>query len=109
MENENNVTVQTTREYSKFKKLKGDRVPTQYRVNRLISSIKKVGYIGAPIIVNEKMEIVDGQARVEALETLSLSVPYIVVPGAGLDEAMALNGVQSKAAADDFKVDKKEG
>src|SRR5260370_24331835 len=44
-----------------------------------------------PIIVNEKMEIIDGQNRLEAAKALQVVVFYFVIETANLDEVNALN------------------
>ena len=74
-----------------FKKLKGNRPVEWPRVKKIMASIENVGYIPAPIVVNEKLEIIDGQGRVEACSVLGLPVPYTVVEGAGLEECISMN------------------
>ena len=66
--------VKSTTKYKIFKKLLANREVTQTRVNNIIDSIQRVGYVTSPIIVNEKMEIIDGQGRLEALQELNLPV-----------------------------------
>lgn len=80
-----------TRDYEKFNKLKGNRSITDGRISKIISSINKVGYIKNPIIVNEKMEIIDGQGRFEALKSLKLPIYYIVIPGIGIEQCISMN------------------
>ena len=41
--------------------------------------------------MNEKFEVVDGQARLEALRLLGLPVEFIICQGAGREECVALN------------------
>lgn len=84
-------TVYRTTDYSLFKRLEGNRSVLQMRVKRITASIKKVGWIQNPVIVNEKMEVIEGQGRLEALKTLGMPVDYIIVPGIGLNECVALN------------------
>lgn len=80
-----------TKEYSKFKKLKGNRNVDAVRVQRIIQSINKVGYITSPIIVNEDLEVIDGQGRLEALRILGLPVEYIIHENIGIDECISMN------------------
>ena len=61
-----------TNKYEIFKELKGNREISPLRITKIINSIKNVGYIINPIIVNEKMEIIDGQGRLEALRILKI-------------------------------------
>ena len=72
MNNEKTTLVRQTNNYMKFQILKGNRNVSQSRVNKIIASINRVGYITNPIIVNEHMEVIDGQGRLEALKTLQL-------------------------------------
>lgn len=83
--------IKSTKDYSIFKKLIGNRNITDARVNKIIKSINKVGYIPNPIIVNENMEIIDGQGRLEALKRLGLEVEYIVVESTGINECISMN------------------
>ena len=83
------IEVFETSDYGIFKRLKGNRDVNN--VKRIIKSIKSVGYIMNPVIVNENMEVIDGQNRIEALQMLNLPVHYYVVPGATIDTARALN------------------
>lgn len=44
-----------------------------------------------PILVNERMEIIDGQHRLEAAKSLRVPVWFLVVDAAGLEEVQQLN------------------
>ena len=85
------INVFTTRDYEGFKRLKGNRDISNKRVAIIKDSISQVGYISNPIIVNENMEIIDGQGRCEALRQLDLPVEYRVVDGLGITECRAMN------------------
>lgn len=76
---------------SKFKLLDGNRSIEESRVNKIIDSIKTVGFINSPIVCNEHYEIIDGQGRLEACKRLGLAIPYIVIDGLGVDECRAMN------------------
>ena len=91
-----------TKDYSMFKTLDGNRAVLELRVNKIIDSIKNVGYILSPLCVNEKFEIIDGQARLEAFKKLDLPVDYYVVNGAGLPECIAMNIYQTKWSLYDY-------
>lgn len=84
-----------TDEYSKFKHLKGNRGVESRRVRRIKQSISNVGYVMNPIVVNEKMEVIDGQGRLEVLEDLHMPVYYVIAEGAGIEECRQLNIGQS--------------
>ena len=91
-----------TNEYSMFKYLNGNRDVSEDRVRSIMKSIDKVGYIMNPIIVNEKNEVIDGQGRLEALKRLSLPVHYIIVPGSGINECIAMNIDQKNWKIEDY-------
>ena len=80
-----------TDEYIMFRRLTGNRSVTALRVKKLVQSIKEHGYVGSPVVINEKSEVVDGQARIEACKQLHVPVPYTVKPGTGIIECQALN------------------
>lgn len=83
--------VYVTKDYSKFKRLVGNRDIPEFRINKIVNSIQEIGWVHNPIVVNEKMEIIDGQGRLTALERLGLPVEYIIAPGAGTKECIRMN------------------
>lgn len=99
---EKQKTLQNTKDYSIFKKLEGNRSVVNKRVNKIIASIQNVGYITSPLIVNEKMEVIDGQGRLEALEQLKMPVEYIIHPGIGINECIAMNINQGNWSLKDY-------
>lgn len=96
--------INNTKNYKQFKKLMGNRKVDENRINKIIKSIRKVGYITSPIIVNEKMEVIDGQGRLEALERLHMPVEYIVEPGIGINECISMNVHQTNWTLMDYIV-----
>lgn len=71
---------QPTRNYEQFQVMRDNREVSQANVERLKNSIKEIGFINArPIIVNRKMEILDGMHRFYALKELGLPIVYEVV------------------------------
>lgn len=84
-------SVQKTEDYSIFNRLNGNRSVLPARVNKIVRSIKSIGQVPAPIIVNEKYEVVDGQGRLEAFKQINLPVYYMVVEGLGFNECIAMN------------------
>lgn len=91
-----------TTNYDLFKKLEGNRATTVDRVNKIKKSIMEVGYITSPILVNENMEIIDGQGRFEALRELKLPVEYIMQPGLNFKECVAMNVYQTNWNSMDY-------
>ena len=84
-----------TTNYSDFKTMEGNRAVKDDRVNKIVESINKVGYVLSPILVNENMEVIDGQGRLSALERLKLPVHYMVQEGIGIEECRQMNIHQS--------------
>lgn len=80
-----------TYNYDIFKRLEGNRAVLSLRVKRVKRSIENNGYIFSPIVVNEKYEVIDGQARLEALKILEMPVDFVIADGAGIRECIALN------------------
>ncbi|EOS7807262.1 ParB N-terminal domain-containing protein, partial [Enterococcus hirae] len=77
-----------TKDYAKFKKLKGNR---QIKKNQnLEESIKNSG-IMIPIEVNEHFEILDGQNRFELAKKWNQLIPYRILDGSGIQEVIELN------------------
>lgn len=87
--------VYKTDDLSIFKTLEGNRSIEKAREKKIRESIVNNGYIHCPIIVNEKMEVIDGQGRLEALKKLGLPAEYIVFEGMTIKECIALNIYQT--------------
>lgn len=89
MLNEN--VIKTTTNYGMFKRLEGNREVSKQRKMAIFASIRENGYIGAPILVNEKMEVIDGQGRLAACEELGIPIPFCVKNGTDVKSCMILN------------------
>lgn len=94
--------IQVTKDYSIFKRMEGNREVTARRASKIRKSIEEIGYVPNPIIVNENMEIIDGQGRLEALKSLELPVFYIVVPGLALKDCISMNVNSTKWGVKDY-------
>ena len=88
--------IKRTNNYFMFKRLEGNRIVDQKKVNKIKKSINEVGYISNPIIVNENMEVIDGQHRLEALKQLGKPVEYIVQKNLDIKEVLFMNINQEK-------------
>lgn len=84
-------TIYITSDYGSFKRLEGNRAVSAARAKKIRKSIEVNGYIKSPIAVNENMEVIDGQGRLEALSQLGMPVHYYIVPGAGREQCIAMN------------------
>lgn len=83
--------VYITTNYSIFKRLVGNRDIPESRISKIVESIQTIGWVHNPIIVNEKMEVIDGQGRLTALQRLHMPVEYIIAEGAGNKECIYMN------------------
>ena len=83
------TSVYQTDDYSKFKLVDGNR-PIDH-AKKIIESIKEIGMLWQPILVNERFEIIDGQGRFLAMKTLKLPIIYIRQDGLTIKEVRYLN------------------
>jgi hypothetical protein len=93
--------VHTTKDYSLFKSLEGNRNKNLLHINRLKKSMQK-HYLFTIIMVNENYEIIDGQHRFHVIKELGLPLYYIVCEGYGLREVQVLNENSKTWNADDY-------
>lgn len=93
--------VYETRDYDAFRRLEANRGVGENRKEKLIASFK-AGEVLNPIVVNEKMEIIDGQGRYEARKELGLPIQYVVSAGSGIDECRRMNQYNTKWTEEDW-------
>lgn len=98
------MKIQTTQDYSLFRRIKGNRQVSKPHVNRLLEAIKNDPQTITfnPIIVNNEMEIIDGQHRFEAIKNVELPVHYIQVDDLGLDTVQKLNSISKMWSPMDY-------
>lgn len=77
-----------TKDYGKFVFVDNNREVTENI--KLKEDIEKLGIL-IPIVVNEKMEVMDGQHRIRIAGQLGITVPYIVEFGFGKQEFLSIN------------------
>ena len=94
--------VYQTSNLSIFKQIYGNRVPNLQHVKRLADSIRVYGMKCNPILVNERMEVIDGQHRLMAAKEAESFVYYIIVDGYSLNEVHTLNLNQKNWTKKDF-------
>lgn len=83
--------VYVTKNYTQFKRLKGNRDIPESRIEKIVNSIQEIGWIRNPIVVNENMEIIDGQGRFTALQRLGMPIEYVIANGAGTEACIRMN------------------
>ena len=89
-----------TKDYSIFKIMSGNRDYEKHG-QRLIPSVERWGII-MPIIVNEKMEVVDGQGRLYAARETGAEVPYIIKPKMDVQTCLEMNTTQKSWTMVDY-------
>jgi hypothetical protein len=96
-----NKQVHTTKDYSLFKSIEGNRNKNLLHINRLKKSMSE-NYLFTVIIVNEHYKIIDGNHRFDVIQELQLPLHYIVCEGYGLNEVHILNQNSKTWNADDY-------
>lgn len=86
----NDIQVHTTKDYSLFKTLNGNRDINYLHLSRLKESMKK-NHLTTIIMVNKNFEIIDGQHRFLISQELNLPINYIISKDYGLSEVQILN------------------
>ena len=95
------AVIRKSKNYEKFKFIDSNRSINSLNLNKLIGSMKEEQLI-SPICVNENFEIIDGQHRVKAEESLNLPVYYYVSEGYSFDQMRRANLVGVTWKKDDF-------
>jgi len=99
--NTRNAQVQSTKDYARFKFLRGNRDLTESNVKSIQAQIAQFGQ-RIPIITNERNEVIDGQHRLEACKRLGIPVKFIVDIGATIDHVISANIVGRKWNVADY-------
>lgn len=99
-----NATINHSDNYESFKVLDQNREINHKHVTLLKKSIEANPKImeSQPILVNENMEIIDGQHRYQACKELEMPVYYMVIPGLTVAEARSMNAMQRGWTAMDY-------
>ena len=86
-------TVKKTTDYDKFKFIDANRDQNRGHVEKIKAAFAEIGNLTKvqPILVNEKMQIIDGQHRFIAAKELEQPVYYTQMTGLGIAEARQMN------------------
>jgi len=93
--------MEKTKDYKKFSFLGLNRRLNRRSINALKTSITKNGYVGSPILVNDRYEILDGQHRFIALKEQGMEIPYQVIES-NYDTIIDLNTTQHNWTIEDY-------
>lgn len=93
--------VYRTFNYDMFKIMHGNRIVRSNHLNKLIKSFEEEQLI-VPIIVNEKMEIIDGQHSFNAAKSIGGPIYFIINEGYGLAQVHRLNNNNANWKVDEY-------
>ena len=93
--------ITVTTEYNQFRFVKGNRPLNDLHLSKLRKSMNE-NFLPIPIIVNESMEIVDGQHRFTICKELNLPIHYIAGQNWNISEIRQINSVQKSWTYHDF-------
>lgn len=97
------MEIQKTKDYGQFKSITSNRDVNRVHVKRLSQSIKARNLLWAkPPLVNEKMQIIDGQHRLEACEMVKEDFYFVIAEGLTKDDMAILNTNQKNWTGSDF-------
>lgn len=92
-----------TNDYGIFKTIDGNRTVSKEHVSRLAAAMEEMNLQKFfPILVNENMEIIDGQHRLMAAARLGLPVHYEKVKGLTIENVVSINTNMRKWTLSDF-------
>lgn len=93
--------IYVTTDYSQFKMINGNRMLNKRNLSKLLKSIDEELLV-IPIIVNEKLEVCDGQHRLECCRLLKKPVYFIIQEGYGLSQIQRCNSTSSTWVKSDY-------
>lgn len=94
---------QSTTDYGIFRTVAGNRRTTPSHVEGMTVAVDRKNLLEFyPILVNENMEIIDGQHRLMAAMKLNLPVYYNVVNGLKIEDIMSINTHSKNWSIQDF-------
>lgn len=93
--------IYSTNDYDVFKIIEVNREIERSNVEKLKNSMQKKNLM-CPVIVNEKMEIIDGQHRYMSWKELGEPIFYYIIEGASYEEMITLNVNKSSWILSDY-------
>jgi hypothetical protein len=93
---ESEIKIYVTKEYDRFKVLKGNRPVESKHINQILKSYHIDGALLSIVVVNEKFEIIDGQHRFEVQKRMRLPVNFIIMEGYSRKECQVFNAIAKK-------------
>jgi len=96
--------IQRTEDYSRFKRIDGNRTIKPGHITKLQNSLSAEPELAAanPILINEADEIIDGQHRFEANKRLGYPISFIQIKGLRLHHVQKLNSNTKAWSVEDY-------
>lgn len=95
--------MKSTLDYNIFKIIRGNRPIKASHVQDLMNSIRENNLLKArPILVNENLEVIDGQHRLEAAKILGVEIYYEIIEGLKINDVAIINSNQRNWKLDYF-------
>lgn len=92
-----------TKDYALFRQYKEQRELTPATTAKVMRSMKKRGFVASkPIIVNSRMEVIDGQHRLQVAKNLSSCVYYVIDDTLNVEDVRELAAAQAGWSIDDY-------
>lgn len=97
------ITIRSTKQYGKFKRLDANRGLSDRNISNLMESYKITGGMSPskPIIVDKNYNIIDGQNRFEACKKMNIPV-YYIVSNDTVESIPVFNTYQEKWKTEDY-------
>jgi hypothetical protein len=96
-------TIKKTTDYASFKTVKGNRLLNQEHYKHLLSAVNRKNLLSLnPIIVNEEMQVIDGQHRLEVAKALNVPVYYVVGDDLDIEDVIMFNTAVKGWKIDDY-------
>jgi hypothetical protein len=96
-------TIKKSTRYSDFKTVKGNRLISKEHYKNLLQSINGKNLLHLnPIIVNSKMEVIDGQHRLQVAKTLHIPIYYVQGNGLDYQDVVMFNNTMKTWTMEDY-------
>lgn len=96
------LEVYISNDYDRFHFITGNRDIDEPHVQELVDSIKEIGYLNNPIIVNSKYQIIDGQHRYLACFQLNLPIMFVIDDDATIADTQRMNSLMNNWDVNDY-------
>lgn len=94
--------IKQTTNYDMFKVCDWNRGIKKSNLKRIDASVQVNGWLKHPIMVNEKMEVIDGQHRLAYAKEHNLPVYYVEIRGLALEDCLTMNNTRMSWSLYDF-------